>query len=160
MQRIIFNILTGTFSALRQHGSLLRFIMKFIISLIAFILCGSPALSLSLSVKSYIGHSKATIQSTYSCAPSFLSLADHSRLICNDNDVGTFIFVLKGNRVVSVEINPSNQPLTFDEATSLLKSQCAASDSNTSFICRHDIQATVKDRGFAITINVCEQGHC
>jgi len=120
----------------------------------------SPAVSLDLTDKTYIGLDKSTIKSTYSCTPSFLILGGGSRLVCNDNDIGILVFILKKNKVVSVDITHSNPPLTFNEATSLLQSQCVAEEDNATFKCKNGIQAAVSDQGFAVVINLCLQGDC
>ena len=126
----------------------------------ALIVSVGPALSFDLSDKTYIGLDKPSIQSAFSCAPSFLILGGKSRLICNDNDTGSLTFILSNNKAVSVDISPSNPPLTSKEATSLLQSQCIEAEDNTSFICNDGIQASVVDLGFAVMINLCSQGHC
>ena len=126
----------------------------------ALIVSVGPALSFDLSDKTYIGLDKPSIQSAFSCAPSFLILGGKSRLICNNNDTGSLTFILSNNKAVSVDINPSNPTLTSKEATSLLQSQCIEAEDNTSFICNDGIQASVVDRGFAVMINLCSQGHC
>ena len=134
--------------------------MRLLIAIASFVMSVSPALSLDLMDKPYIGLDKSTIKSTYSCTPSFLIMGGSSRLVCNDNDIGILVFILKENKVVSVDITHSNPPLTFNEATSLLQSQCVAEEDNATFKCKNGIQAAVSDQGFAVVINLCLQGDC
>jgi hypothetical protein len=134
--------------------------MRLFISAIAFSMSVGPALSFDLNDTTYIGLDKPSIQSAFSCAPSFLILGGKSRLICNEKDTGSLTFILSNNKAVSVDISPSNPPLTSKEATSLLQSQCIEAEDNNSFICNDGIQASVVDRGFAVMINLCSQGHC
>lgn len=134
--------------------------MRLFISAIAFTMSVGPALSFDLYDTTYIGLDKPSIQSAFSCAPSLLIFGGKSRLICNDKDIGTLTFILSDDKAVNVDVTLKNPPLTYKEATSLLQSQCMAAENDTSFICSEGIQASVVDRGFAVMINLCSQGHC
>jgi hypothetical protein len=136
--------------------------MRLKIATATFVSIALPVLSFDLTDKSYIGLAMSEIKSTFSCAPSFLILGGGHRLICNDNNNGnsSLVFVLRKKTVVSVDITPQNPPLIFNQTISSLQSQCEAGEDNVTFKCKNGIQATVRDLGFGLSINLCLQGHC
>ena len=136
--------------------------MKLIITTTIFAVSACSALSFDLTDRSYIGLDKATIKSTYSCAPSFLVLGGDTRLVCYDTnaDKRALVFILSNEKVVNVDITPQDPPLIFNEAISSLQSQCEAGEDNVTFKCKNGTQAVVRDVGSSLTINLCLQGHC
>ena len=136
--------------------------MRLSIAIIVFAVSASPALSFDLTDKSYIGLDKATIKSTYSCAPSFLILGGNSRLVCYDKntDKRALVFILNNGKAVNVDITPQDPPLIFNETISSLQSQCEAGGDNVTFKCKNGIQAAVRDIGFGLSVNLCLPEHC
>ena len=136
--------------------------MKLLLAITLFNFSACPALSFDLTDRSYIGLDKATIKSTYSCAPSFLILGGGTRLVCYDTnaDKRALVFILSNEKVVNVDITPQDPPLIFNEAISSLQSQCEAGEDNVTFKCKNGTQAVVRDVGSSLTINLCLQGHC